>query len=226
MRIPSAPYPTAPHHESIVVAAPCAGQQGTCIQLPEDVFLQALVHKDVGRHKARPLQLTMVWCGRSNERPYELDEVGIFNKSLIIILLYDACERSNERPYLSVVRVFADCAVGEHCCVGTETVPILRQQHNYTLNVGTYLGASASGETLRYIIFYPAHHGTSLRAKVQFDLCSPVTPVAAPCICNPHRASFSKMILVCGGLFLYKIRIHRPQGTFRVRCGWDVVEMF
>ncbi len=197
MRIPSAPYPTAPHHESIVVAAPCPGQQGTCIQLPEDVFLQALVHKDVGRHKARPLQLTMVWCGRSNER-----------------------------PYLSVVRVFADCAVGEHCCVGTETVPILRQQHNYTLNVGTYLGASASGETLRYIIFYPAHHGTSLRAKVRFDLYSPVTPVAAPRICNPHRASFSKMILVCGGLFLYKIRIHRPQGTFRVRCGWDVVEMF
>ena len=53
----------------------------------------------------------MVWCGRSNERPYELDEVGIFNKSLIIILLYDACERSNERPYLSVVRVCDDCAV-------------------------------------------------------------------------------------------------------------------
>ncbi|MDD6540956.1 MAG: hypothetical protein PUF32_01450 [Prevotella sp.] len=22
-----------------------------------------------GRHKARPLQLAMVWCGRSNERP-------------------------------------------------------------------------------------------------------------------------------------------------------------
>ena len=65
----------SPNHPSIVVAAPCAGQQGTCIQLPEDVFLQALVHKDVGRHKARPLQLTMVWCGRSNERPYGLSVV-------------------------------------------------------------------------------------------------------------------------------------------------------
>ena len=79
-------HPTQPHHPSIVVAAPCAGQQGTCIQLPEVVFLQALVHKDVGRHKARPLQLTMVWCGRSNERPNGL----------------------------SVVRVFDDCAVGGH----------------------------------------------------------------------------------------------------------------
>ncbi len=79
-------HPTQPHHESIVVAAPCAGQQGTCIQQPEDVFLQALVYKDVGRHKARPLQLTMVWCGRSNERPYRL----------------------------SVVRAFGDCAVGGH----------------------------------------------------------------------------------------------------------------
>jgi len=60
MRIPSALYPTAPHHPSIVVAAPCAGQQGTCIQLPEEVFLQALVHKDVGRHKARPLQMLII----------------------------------------------------------------------------------------------------------------------------------------------------------------------
>ena len=60
MRIPNAPYPTAPNHTSIVVAAPCAGQQGTCIQQPEDVFLQALVHKDVGRHKARPLQLLII----------------------------------------------------------------------------------------------------------------------------------------------------------------------
>ena len=49
-----------PHHPSIVVAAPCAGQQGTCIQLPEDVFLQALVYKNVGRHKARPLQLLII----------------------------------------------------------------------------------------------------------------------------------------------------------------------
>ncbi|MDD6542155.1 MAG: hypothetical protein PUF32_07625 [Prevotella sp.] len=38
-------------------------------------------------------------CGRSNERPYELDEVGMFNNTLIIILLYGACGRSNERPY-------------------------------------------------------------------------------------------------------------------------------
>ena len=99
-----------------------------------------------GRHKARPLQLTMVWCGRSNERPYGLDEVGIFNNTLIIIRMYDACGRSNERPYgLSVVRVFDDCAVGGHCCVGTRTASLLCQQHSYTLNVGTYLGASASG---------------------------------------------------------------------------------
>ncbi|MDY5258379.1 MAG: hypothetical protein SPH30_04960 [Prevotella sp.] len=53
----------------------------------------------------------MVWCGRSNERPY-LDEVGIFNKSFIIILLHGACGRSNERPYeLSVVRVRGDRAL-------------------------------------------------------------------------------------------------------------------
>ena len=65
---------------------------------------------------------------------------------MIIIRLYDGCGRSNERPYgLSVVRVFDDCAVGGRYCVGTETVPLLRQQHNYTPNVGTYLGASASG---------------------------------------------------------------------------------
>ena len=123
-------HPTQPHHPSIVVAAPCAGQQGTCIQQPEDVFLQALVHKDVGRHKARPLQLTMVWCGRSNERPNGL----------------------------SVVRVFDDCAVGAHCCVGTETVPLLCQQHSYILNVGTYLGASASEEPAIIInILIPIH---------------------------------------------------------------------
>ena len=49
-----------PHHPSIVVAAPCAGQQGTCTQQPEDVSLQALLFKDVGRHKARPLQLLII----------------------------------------------------------------------------------------------------------------------------------------------------------------------
>ena len=44
-----------------------------------------------------------------------LDEVGIFNKLLIIIRLYDACGRSNECPYvLSVVRVFDDCALDGH----------------------------------------------------------------------------------------------------------------
>ena len=58
---------------------------------------------------------------------------------------YTPCGRSNERPYLSVVRVFDDCAVGAHCKSGTETVPLLCQQHSYILNVGTYLGASASG---------------------------------------------------------------------------------
>ena len=36
------------------------------------------------------------------------------HNQLIIIRLYDACGRSNERPYLSVVRVFDDCAVGGH----------------------------------------------------------------------------------------------------------------
>ena len=34
---------------------------------------------------------------------------------------------------------------GARCCADTETVLLLCQQHNYFLNVGTYLGASASG---------------------------------------------------------------------------------
>ena len=84
-----APYPAAPHHPSIVVAVPCAGQQGTCSQQPANVSLQTLMYKDVGRHKARPLQL--MWIYR-----------------------------------LSEVRVFDDCAVGGRCCVGPETVPLLR----------------------------------------------------------------------------------------------------
>ncbi len=52
-------------------------------------------------------------CGRSNERPYGLDEVGIFNKSLIIIRLYDACGRSNERPH-GLVRIACGLARGRH----------------------------------------------------------------------------------------------------------------
>jgi len=37
------------------------------------------------------------------------------HNTLIIIRLYYACGRSNERPYvLSVIRVFDDCAVGGH----------------------------------------------------------------------------------------------------------------
>ena len=69
------------------------------------------------------------------------------HNTLIIICLYDACGRSNERPYvLSVVMVFDDCAVGARCCVGTETANLIAKQYNYTLNVGTYLGASARGE--------------------------------------------------------------------------------
>ena len=49
-----------PHHVSIVVAAPCAGQQGTSIQQPANVSLQTLMYKDVGRHKARPLQMLII----------------------------------------------------------------------------------------------------------------------------------------------------------------------
>ena len=46
-------------------------------------------------------------CGHSNECPYGLDEVGIFNYTLIIIRLYGASGRSNERPYgLDEVRIF------------------------------------------------------------------------------------------------------------------------
>ena len=155
MRFPSAPYPTARHHPSIVVAAPCAGLAPVIPPARRDA-------------------------------------------------------RSSVRKRRAIY----------------EGPSFKRHMGDWHINVGTYLGVSASEEPARYIIFYPAHHGTSLRAKVRFDLYSPVTPVAAPCICNPHRASFSKMILVCGGLFLYKHRIHRPHGTFRVRCGWDVVEMF
>ena len=48
------------------------------------------------------------------------------HNQFIIIRLYDAYGRSNERPYgVSVVRVFNDCAVGGHCCVGTETAALL-----------------------------------------------------------------------------------------------------
>ena len=78
-------HPTQPHHPSIVVAAPCAGQQGTCIQLPEDVFLQALVHKDVGRHKARPLQLLVIEKNDYRELPQSvlapLAQTGVMDKS-------------------------------------------------------------------------------------------------------------------------------------------------
>jgi len=57
-------------------------------------------------------------CGRSNERPYRLDEVGFFNNTLIIIRLYDACGRSNERPYLSAVRMSDDRAAGVYKLIG------------------------------------------------------------------------------------------------------------
>ncbi|MDD7334906.1 MAG: hypothetical protein PUG75_00170 [Prevotella sp.] len=73
-----------------------------------------------GRHKARPLQLTMVWCGRSNERPYRLVRIacGLVrgrHKARPLQLTVVWCGRSNERPYLlSVVRVFDDCAVDGH----------------------------------------------------------------------------------------------------------------
>ncbi len=54
-------------------------------------------------------------CGRSNERPYVWDAVGIFNNTLIIIRLYDVCGRSNERPYVwDVVRMLDDCALDGH----------------------------------------------------------------------------------------------------------------
>ena len=80
----------------------------------------------LGRCPSYAQQYNYTPCGRSNERPYGLDEVGIFNNTLIIIRLYGACGRSKERPYgLSLVRVFDDCAVGGRCCVGTETVPLL-----------------------------------------------------------------------------------------------------
>ena len=46
---------------------------------------------------------------------------------------------------LSAVRVDDDCAVGGRCCEGIETAPLIAKQYNYILNVGTYLGASASG---------------------------------------------------------------------------------
>ncbi|MDY4666796.1 MAG: hypothetical protein SO359_02695 [Prevotella sp.] len=52
-------------------------------------------------------------CGRSNERPYGLDEVGIFNNTLIIIRLYGACGRSNERPY-ELVRIACGLVRGRH----------------------------------------------------------------------------------------------------------------
>ena len=64
-----APYPAAPHHPSIVVAVPCAGQQGTCSQQPANVSLQTLMYKDVGRHKARPLQLLIIEKNDYRELP-------------------------------------------------------------------------------------------------------------------------------------------------------------
>ena len=49
-----------------------------------------------GRHKTRPLQLAMVWCGRSNElaRPAQGAATTVDMRCLT-----DACGRSNERPY-------------------------------------------------------------------------------------------------------------------------------
>ena len=92
-------------------------------------------------------QYNYIPCGRSNERPYGWDEVGMFNNTLIIIRLNDACGRSNERPYVwDAVRMIDDCAVGGHCKRVSRRPAAYAQQYNYTLNVGTYLGASASEE--------------------------------------------------------------------------------
>ena len=80
-------HPTQPHHPSIVVAAPCAGQQGTCIQQPEDVFLQALVHKDVGRHKARPLQLLVIEKNDYIEIPPQSALASLGQRFYLIIMI-------------------------------------------------------------------------------------------------------------------------------------------
>ena len=61
-----------------------------------------------GRHKARPLQLAMVWCGRSNERHYGLARIvcGLVRgrhkaRPLQLMWIYG----------LSVVGMCDDCAV-------------------------------------------------------------------------------------------------------------------
>ena len=77
---------------AVVVAAPSAGL-ATEGQAKD---YQCYVYKRV------PRTHTVGWfVGVDAPRsvPTGLDEVGIFNKSLIIIRLCDACGRSNERPY-------------------------------------------------------------------------------------------------------------------------------
>ena len=74
-----------------------------------------------GRHKARPLQLLVEMSTQQPANVY------------LQTLMYKDVGRHKARPLqlmwiygLSVVRVFDDCAVGGRCCLGTETVPILR----------------------------------------------------------------------------------------------------
>ena len=49
--------------------------------------------------------------------------------------------------------------VDSHWCVGTETTNLIAKQYNYILNVGTYLGASASGEAINEGHSFTLHMG-------------------------------------------------------------------
>ena len=80
-------YLAAPRHPSIVVAAPCAGQQGTCTQQAANVSLQTLMYKDVGRHKARPLQLLVIEKNDYIELPPQSVLASLGQRFYLIIMI-------------------------------------------------------------------------------------------------------------------------------------------
>ena len=113
------------------MAVPCAGQHPCAPELV-GIHLQVVEYTlHVGRHKARPLQLIRVWCGRSNERTYRLG--ADYGCALIVHLM-----RTLERASLQV-----GCVVGARPAQGTATTTdegLVRTLERASLRVGCVVG--------------------------------------------------------------------------------------
>ncbi len=87
---------------------------------------------------------------------------------------------------------------GAHFCVGTETVPLLCQQHNYFLNVGTYLGASASGgapsrgrsPTCQSLIYFWGAYLPCIWLCASYPTTPPIL-CSGRALCRPTRSEHS-----------------------------------